>query len=107
MMQDGGEVTDFSRKTILNKIDELRERVLKPQEVYAWGLSFIVAEGFNDFSKKDPLAEKALKALLEVNEDYKVSLKELKILEYYHQCLLGEREFVDPDEKGCTRCAPR
>lgn len=88
-------MTEFSRSIILEKIDQLMQRTQAPQDIYQWGLGFIVTKGFDQFAADDPAAAKAVKALLDINEDHKVTINELKILEYYRQCLSGQRELIE------------
>jgi|GEM_PF-3657742 len=81
--------TEFSRAVILEKIEQLMRRTCSVDDIYQWCLGFILAKGFDEFSSADPAAARAVQALLKVNEDRKVSQKELRILEYHRQCLSG------------------
>jgi len=83
--------TEFSRTVILEKMEQLMKRSLPPYEVYQWCLGFILAKGFEQFSSSDPAAAQAVQTLLKINEDHKVSEKELRILEYHRQCLSGRK----------------
>ncbi|MEW5895400.1 MAG: hypothetical protein AB1650_06560 [Candidatus Omnitrophota bacterium] len=85
----------FDREAIIQKINDLMQRSLTAQQVYEWALSAALTADFEDFSEKDAVGSKAIKMLVDINEDRKVSDHELKVLEYYRQCLGGKREFRD------------
>ena len=88
----------LSRKIILDSINDLLQRVRTPYEVYTWALGLVVSKEFDEFAAADPFAAKVMAIILSVNEDHKVSLRELKILEYYRQCLVGERESISIED---------
>ena len=87
-------MTEFSRQAVLEKIHHLLDRTLTPRQVYEWVLGFVVAKGYEEFAVQDPVAAKTVQALMDINEDHKIDRHELKILEYYRQCLSGQCEFI-------------
>jgi hypothetical protein len=90
---------ECTRAVVLEKICLLLDRSLEPQQVYEWALGFAVSDGYPAFAEKDMIASKAVQMLLDVNEDHLIQVEELKILEYYRQCLSGQRDYVPLEEK--------
>jgi len=90
---------EFSRACVLEKIQLLLDRALEPQQVYEWALGFAIADGYQAFADQDPLSAKAVQMMLDVNEDHLLNAEELQILEYYRQCLSGQREYVPVDQE--------
>ncbi|HSV43122.1 MAG TPA: hypothetical protein VLJ10_01080 [Candidatus Bathyarchaeia archaeon] len=91
----------YQREDVLQKIDHLLNRTSPPQEIYEWALACAVSNEFDSLSQSDPLAARAVQTLMNVNEDRSITWEELKLLEYYRQCLRGQHDYKG-DEKAAA-----
>ena len=86
---------NFSREVILKKINLLMGGALTPQDVYEWALSVALTPGFENFSRQDKAAGRAVQVMMDVSEDRIITSHELKMLEYCRQCLTGQRVYEE------------
>lgn len=96
----------YQREEVLQKIDQLLNRTAAPQEVYEWALACAVSGEFDQFSQRDPLAARAVQTLMNVNEDRSITWDELKLLEYYRQCLRGQHQYTGDDNAAALISVP-
>lgn len=90
---------ECSRGRVLEKINLLLNRSIEPRQAYEWALGFVVSDGYQAFFASDPTAARAAQVLLDVNTNHALDEQELKVLEYYRQCLTGQRDDVPLEQE--------
>ncbi len=94
----------ITRTDVLHKIGLLLDRTVQPQDVYEWALRIAVSDGYRAFADQDAIAAEAIHEMMNMSEDHVISADELKVLEYYRQCLSGDRKDVSLDRDAALRC---
>lgn len=83
----------FERKIILNKLEGFLAGVVSQSEIYEWALFVVVSKDYEELAKQDPLAEKLIQFLIEINHERPKAAPTREIIKYYSDCLDGKKEF--------------
>lgn len=83
----------FERQIILVKLKGFVTGAVPKSEIYEWALFVAVSRDFEELAKQDPLAEKIVQFLIEINNEREKPLPLREVLQYFIDCLEGRKDF--------------
>ncbi len=85
----------IDRAGVLAKLNDYLEEKISKTEVYEWALMLALSKEYEDIAVQDPLIQKTVLAMIDINHADIKKIPPRKSLEYLKHCLEGSEEFLE------------